>query len=603
VQKRERNLLIGLAGAGLVAWLTSGVGSFEDFLPFGAKRAELTDLADTVAAKESEELQQIKNKGQLRAWGNESLPPDVFDAQRVYQEWLVDLARLSGLVNIEPKLGSLSSGAGGGTYVPVPVTLTADATLEQLSRFLYHFERTRLVQRIGRLDIASESTLGDVPLHVTITAEGLSLTSAPDRPRLFPRTTLAVPLDAELGTLQVTEDADFPPQGSFLVRIGNEFLNVTARSGKVWTVARGVEQTEKLAHDAGAIVELTPRKSPRDATALATLADYKRFIEYGPFSKPRPPVVYSPRLTAISDQSLLRGTPLRVQARVSSWDPAHGKPVFELGFEAPQDMQVDADGWITWSPGPETRSGAHPASVIVTSKKDPKLELSSTFLVVVSDPNLPPRISLRPSTPVAFIGREWTAAATGEDPEKTPLRYSLGGETLEGLSVDSATGLVRWTPPLTTEPKDYTLQVRVEDGGNPPQSSVGTVTVKVEDDVAQFTFLVGLLGKGEEWTAWLYDRSTNMSWYLKPGSTFKIADVEGEVVAIDKESMTYKNAQGTWRLPQDVNLRQAKLQPAAAAPDPAANAPPMPNPSPMPPSPPSSSPAPAPEPAPAPQQP
>lgn len=561
MQKRERNLLIGLGAAVAIALLLPS--EMSNLLPFSGKRAALRDLNDTLSGKRDRETALLQAKGQLRAWGNESLPPDVFDAQRVYQEWLVDLARLAGFSNIEPKLGALSGSGGGTTYVPVPVMLNAEATLDQLARFLFHFERTRLLHRITRIDVTSPSTLGDVPFKIMLTAEGLSLLAAPDRARLFPRTTLTTALNADGTMLQVVAIEGFPTQGRFLVRLDRELLWVTAQQGTSWTVERGAEETTRGTHETGAIVELQPRKSPRDTAALASLEDYRRFVEAGPFSKPRPPIVYSPQLANISDQTLMRGTPLRVQARVSGWNPAEGTPQFELGFEAPEDMQVDADGWITWNPTASTTAGTYPTSITVTSPVNPDRSLSASFLVELKDVNQPPKLTLPNGVPQIFIGREWTFTATAEDPERTPLKYSLAGDVPTGLRIDPATGVLNWTPPLTVEPRDYPIQIRVDDAGTPPQSATGTVTVRVQDDVAQFTYLVGCLGRADDWTAWLYDRSTNTNYHLKVGSEFSIADIQGKVVEIDLHSMTYEDAVGLWKFTPEVSLRQSRTAPLA----------------------------------------
>jgi len=61
-------------------------------------------------------------------------------------------------------------------------------------------------------------------------------------------TTLAGGITNTQATLVVASGSNFPGSGNFRIRIENELLLVTAVSGTTWTVTRGVESSQAVAH-------------------------------------------------------------------------------------------------------------------------------------------------------------------------------------------------------------------------------------------------------------------------------------------------------------------------------------------------------------------
>lgn len=563
MQQREKTLLAVLLGA-VGFWVLLPL--FESILlgPFQSRIDERQRLEGQVATKtkDLEELEGIER--QLLFWSVDSLPPEPLNAQRVYADWLMELARLSGFRSIEPNLGVRSPAAR--VYTTIPVTLTAEATLKELATFLFHFERTRLLHRIVKCDFVSPETEGNPLLAVTIVAEGLSLPDGPARSRLFPRVALKRSAPADAIQIEVETTTTFPPDDMLRVRIGREFLSVTQRAGAIWTVARGLDGTTAAEHAAGEIVEFAPLQRNISPTVPQSIADYERLLESGPFVKPRPPFVYRPQLAPIADQTLIRGDTLEIQAKLTGWDPANGQAKFALDEFSPASMTIDDEGNIAWSPKPTTETGDYPVGVIVTSPVNPNESLSLNFNVTLRDPNLPPQLTLPAEIPIAWIGRIWTLPAAGVDPDQAgPLEYSLSGTPPAGLTIDPANGVLRWELPPEVEPGEVPVSVQVADAGDPPETATATINVRVEDDAAQYTYLVGCLRDGDRWTAFLYDRSSNQKQFLKVGDAFQIADIAGKVAAIDLNTMEFEDAQGRWRLDQEQPLRNAELLIATAA--------------------------------------
>ena len=240
--QREKTLLAVLLGA---FGLWGVVVMFESVLlaPFQSKLDERERLTTQVETKtqQVEDYEQVQR--QLLLWSVDSLPPEPQNAHRVYADWLVELARLSGLRSVEPKLGVRSPAAR--VFVTIPVTITAEATLKELATFLFHFERTRLLHRIVKCDVLCPETEGNPLLGVTIMAEGLSLPDAPARSRLFPRVALKRPVQPTDTQIEVEATTSFPDETPLRVRIGGEFVSVTRRGGSQWTV------TARLGRDCG----------------------------------------------------------------------------------------------------------------------------------------------------------------------------------------------------------------------------------------------------------------------------------------------------------------------------------------------------------------
>ena len=294
MQAREKKLALILGGA-VAVWLV--LPAFEGwFLQPVTQREGLLAVAQSQLDDREAQLNELHiARARLRDWQYECLPPNPLTAQREYQEWLMKLAAMSGFQNPIATLGRRTP--RGATYVQVPVTIEADVTLEQLSRFLYQCERVALLHRIDSIDVNSPQSDGNPLLKVTLTAIGLSLPNAEERRYLFPRTALTAELTPEGTTIEVQPPERFPQVTGFQVRLGQELATVTRLEDTTWTLQRGAEQTVAGIYPAGTVVELFP--IDRDHTA--TFEHYASLIENSPFTKPAPLLEYNPEFAALSE--------------------------------------------------------------------------------------------------------------------------------------------------------------------------------------------------------------------------------------------------------------------------------------------------------------
>jgi hypothetical protein len=554
MQDREKKLAIGL---GIAVVLAFGLPLFERWFlqPITDAQNLLTSTQEKVVGLETSEGLLKRARRNLEDWQYESLPPNPFTAQREYQQWLMDLAGMSQFENPVPTLLNVPQ-RGGQTFVEIPVTIQAKATLEQLARFLYHFERAALLHQVQRLEIKSPAATGSPKFDVTIAARGLALADSPPKSRLFPTTILQQDLSATGGTLQIASLDGFPLVEGFQIKVEQELMTVRKRDENQLTVERGAEATQAVEHAEGSYVELFPVDRELFQSGHS-FEEYLDLLENNPFTKPAPPVDYKPQLAPPAPQIVTRGEPWKLKLALSGWDPAGGSPLYSLQGDVPEGLTLDASsGELAWDPGSEVPVGRYELSVMAKSNIMSDQQVSLTLPVTLREPNLPPTIeSIEPLT--AFSGRPTSFQVKARDPDgdHEALQYSLGGEVPAGAAIDKA-GVLQWTPPLTLELGEYKLQVQVADSGDPQQTTTREVTVTLEDDAALFTQLTGFFSAGDKSEAMLRNLSSGKTSRLSEGDEVSAAEIQGTIVGIEPSHIVLQVGEQKYRLNLGNNLRQ-----------------------------------------------
>lgn len=576
---RERLLLIGLIAA-VVIW--QGVGLVGSWIlgPIQLRQEEVDQLQTRVSGKEDQLLALLKTGKQLKDWQGMSLPPDppsankkavagAVLAQRLYQEWVLDLANICGFEELSVKPGATRS--KGAVYVSVFVLVEAEARHEQLCRFLELIERTALLQRVARLKVESRESEGDPVFKVSIDVEGLALLNAPQRKTLFPRGELAQALGDDGRTLQVSEAAGFPKEAGFLVRIGTELLKVTAIDGATWTVERGQEGSSSAAHQEGLVVELQPRRTDRPARSED---EWKRLIAASVFVKPAPPVEYRLKIAPPGEKIAVRGKTLEFTLSATGFNVTQGKPEFVLAEpsqaeRSPQDAKLSGltvdktSGKVTWKPADDLKAGKYSALVEVRHPSAEGSKLLQKLELVLREPNTPPKRDSSPM-PTVYLGREWRLLPPVADAEspRDKLKVELGENPPEGLRIEDGTGELVWTPPESLRPGEVTVNLKVTDSGEPAETVTIPVVLNVADDYAQFTYLVGVVARDSAVEAWLYDRARDQRTILRQGDKFDVSGIRGTVDGISGGAITVQLPGGRKELLLGQSLRDLEKAPA-----------------------------------------
>ncbi|MFN3158975.1 MAG: hypothetical protein ACE37I_06655 [Rubinisphaera brasiliensis] len=281
MQQREKILAIGFTIA-LVLWQGWPLIQRTFFQPLDDLRAELKAIEGNIEAKDGKQLQMIQTAGRLADWRNQSLPQNDLDAQRLYQQWLTDLTQLSGWKDVRVSPGRRID--RGERYAALQVAVEGTATMEEFAMFLYHFDRINLLHRIERLGIERRDDSDNAALRISLVAEGVSLETASDTDELFPRARLAREAGRSDRKIQLTP-ADAPFVAGLRVRIGDEYVRLTAQEDDAWTVERGIDGTSAASHAAGVILEAAPIAADE---AEQDWSGYSRMIADSPFRRASP---------------------------------------------------------------------------------------------------------------------------------------------------------------------------------------------------------------------------------------------------------------------------------------------------------------------------
>ena len=544
--KRNEKILAGALGLFVVGYLALPMLDSLFFEPIRDLEGQVETVQGEVGKQLTESANLRKAAKQLGSFSRQSLPGNPLDAQRLYQQWLIDVAAAAGLdrVSVTPGRRALT----GKEFTAVQIVLEGEAGYDELTRFLARFREADLLHRIVRLSLNATTAGSDGPLRFNMTAEGLALTGQKNRDAILPQTALEAPLAADGTTLQPAEPLPAVAAGNRL-RIGSELLAVTAAQGTGWTVERGAAQTRAQVHAVGAGVEwfrMNPDLVPVD-------------LSVNPFAKPRE---YRPKIEGLREMRVVRGGDVRFDVKVADYNRKGGTPTLRLA-DAPAGAQLDAaTGTFTWKPGPEVAAGKHSVK-FVASVSQPATTVEQTVTITLADPNTAPTFGPMETVEVLAGDAVRLPILATDAEDGGNLRFSLEGAP-DGASISAADGVLRWEVPGTFTPGDTTLTVVAADRGTPPLSTKATVTVKVQEDLRPFVFLVGSIANGIEREAWLYDRAQNRRTNLIETAPFDVAGLSGTVLEIGTDFIRFERGGIEYLLTLGRHLGEAKplTQPA-----------------------------------------
>ncbi len=561
-------VLAGVLGLGVLRPLV-------DDVVMGPVRDAQRNLDNVTAEFEREErkhMQLLVAKEHISQGRATSLPPRISDAQWLYQIWITNLAQQCKFAQLQVNPGRTDNRRN--QYLTVNVDVEAETDLAGLSRFLYLFEQAGLMHRIANLDIQSTGSQGNPRMEILLTAEGMSVVGCSDSNDVFVRSELPQSVSETDTELTVKSAAGFPAQTPFLAQLGKEMVNVTAidsESKGKWTIERGQQGTTAAEHAAGENIQLFPVAHGRRDVSFS---DYENFLNSSPFAKPTPPREFRPRIASVIDKTIAPGESVSMTARAEDMNEDIGVPVFALE-NAPDGMSINPEsGELEWATDKDIEPNKYESIVILTQKNNEDLRVEKTLAITIKLPNDAPEITL-PEDAIAVLGREFILTVAAQDDGPTGnLKYSLeGDENPEGMAFDEDGNILKWTAPRTFTPGEYSVKVKVTDGGEPAMSAVGTLTLKVTDDTAamtRFTCAVGLDGQP---VAWFWNQAENKKPELRVGDRILAAEIDAELTEIARRHILMKDPDGIWRLSLGQNLRERVLIEPAAEPAtvPAAN--------------------------------
>ncbi len=140
-------------------------------------------------------------------------------------------------------------------------------------------------------------------------------------------------------------------------------------------------------------------------------------------------------------------------------------------------MSITADGLIQWTP---TAAQIGVQNVTIQVRDKAGAAATQSFPVTVAELNRPPQIISTPSGK-ATEGESYLYQVVGSDPNQgDTLTFSLELAPA-GMSIDSATGLIQWTP-TESQIGSAAVRVRVTDAGGLSSTQSFAITVQNRND-------------------------------------------------------------------------------------------------------------------------
>ncbi|HEY2955081.1 MAG TPA: putative Ig domain-containing protein, partial [Candidatus Eisenbacteria bacterium] len=148
---------------------------------------------------------------------------------------------------------------------------------------------------------------------------------------------------------------------------------------------------------------------------------------------------------------------------------------------APAGASIGASsGVFDWTPSEAEGPGSYAFTVRVS---DGSASTEAPITLDVTEANVAPVLSGVPAS--ATIPEQaaytFTASASDADLPAQALAFSLDAGAPEGATINPSTGAFSWTPSEAQGPGDYTITVRVTDGGSPPLSDVHALSIHVDE--------------------------------------------------------------------------------------------------------------------------
>jgi hypothetical protein len=204
-----------------------------------------------------------------------------------------------------------------------------------------------------------------------------------------------------------------------------------------------------------------------------------------------------PVLTVPGPQAIYAGQPLVVTNYATN--PFFPGSTFTFALlsgltnaEANLDVSdLPTDGVLRWTTTTALPAGTYANVIKVTNNNAPYYSATNSFLIVVSNPPLP--VLTVPSIPLTvYVGRQLDVtniSATNSAFPDCTFTFETNSAPA-GVSIDPATGELRWRPAAAQAPNIYTISVKVTDDNLPPLGAIGSFLVIVSPTPPPPTLMV-----------------------------------------------------------------------------------------------------------------
>jgi len=188
----------------------------------------------------------------------------------------------------------------------------------------------------------------------------------------------------------------------------------------------------------------------------------------------------APMLQTVTNRTLRELTLLTVTNTATDADlPANALSYTLVGV--PDGMAISTAGVITWTPAENQGPSTNLITTVATDNGVPPLAATNSFTVWVSEVNSAPVLTVPTNRTISELTLlSVTNTATDADVPANRLRFELLAWP-SGMSIDTNTGAIAWTPAEAQGPSTNTVTVRVYDDGTPSLAATNSFTVWVSE--------------------------------------------------------------------------------------------------------------------------
>ncbi len=189
----------------------------------------------------------------------------------------------------------------------------------------------------------------------------------------------------------------------------------------------------------------------------------------------------APALAVPENQTLDELTTLTVTNTVSDSNIPAKHFTYAL-VSAPDGMTIDATrGVVNWTPAEEQGPSTNTVFVSVTDDGSPSLSVTSSFTVVVNETNATPALTVPDDQTITELDTlVSTNTANDSDVPANVLTFALVAAPA-GMTIDSAGGVISWTPTEAQGPGTYLVTVSATDDGSPALGATNSFNVTVSE--------------------------------------------------------------------------------------------------------------------------
>ncbi len=191
----------------------------------------------------------------------------------------------------------------------------------------------------------------------------------------------------------------------------------------------------------------------------------------------------SPQLSSITPISVVETQSISISLQSTDADLPHNQLRYSLLGNVPTGLQLSVDGKLTWTTTESDGPGVYPIIVRVSDDGVPNLFDTETLTITVVESNSPPQIQPIDNVSIDEM-KLWRfdLKATDRDLPIQSIQYSLDTESIAaGITVDSMTGQMTWTPAEEQGPSNRRVTVTVTDTGSPPLSASYSFDITVRE--------------------------------------------------------------------------------------------------------------------------